>query len=199
MQKNIPNILSALRIALTPVFLFMYLQDDIVWRALSIAVFAIAAFTDFMDGYLARHFGVESKIGVFLDPLADKVLTFAGFICLAVIDPTLFPWWAVILIMFRDVVITVLRIYADQRKLELKTRFTAKIKTFAQMIFLYAFLLFGVFLKADVGVSSLVNDLFSTQIPYYLMLGVVLVTLYSGIEYLIMNPALFRFRHANPA
>jgi CDP-diacylglycerol--glycerol-3-phosphate 3-phosphatidyltransferase len=199
MQKNIPNILSALRILLTPVFMVMYLQDDIVWRALSIAVFAIAAFTDFMDGYLARHFGVESKIGVFLDPLADKILTFSGFICLAVIDPVLFPWWAVIVIMVRDVFITLLRIFAERRNLEMKTRFTAKVKTFAQMIFLYAFLLMGVFLKADVGLSSLVNELFSTQIPYYLLLLVAAITVYSGIEYLVMNPALVRSNHAKTA
>ncbi len=199
MQKNIPNILSALRIVLTPVFLIMYLQDDIVWRALSIAVFAIAAFTDFMDGYLARHFGVESKIGVFLDPLADKILTFAGFICLAILNPTLFPWWAIIVIMVRDILITALRVYADRRKLNMKTRFTAKVKTFAQMIFLYSFLLLGVFLQADVGISSFVNDLFSTRIPYFLLLAVAGITVYSGIEYLIMNPALMRSRHAEPA
>src|SRR5690554_7084168 len=91
--RNVPNILSTIRILLAPVFFYMYLQDELVWRSLSIAVFAIAAVTDFFDGYIARTYNVESPSGVFLDPLADKILTFAGFICLPFVDPVQFPWW----------------------------------------------------------------------------------------------------------
>ncbi len=172
----------------------MYLMDDPVFRALSIAVFAIAAFTDFMDGYLARYYGVESKIGIFLDPLADKILTFSGFICLAILDQTLFPWWAIGIILFRDIVITSLRVVAQHKKLKMKTRMTAKIKTVAQMIFLYSFLLLGVFLDADVNFSNYIQSFYDSEAPYYLLLTVVLITLYSGIEYLVVNPSLIGFK-----
>lgn len=165
----------------------MYLQDELVWRALSIAVFATAAVTDFFDGYIARAYDVESKSGVFLDPLADKILTFAGFICLPFLDPQQFPWWAIGLIVLRDVVITLLRVYADQKNYVMETRFTAKLKTLFQMIFLYVALLIGVFLQADIMFSSHVHALMSTGIMYWIMLLVVFVTVYSGIEYLYVN------------
>ncbi len=162
-----------------------------MYRALSIAVFAIAALTDFFDGYLARQYGVESKIGVFLDPLADKFLTFAGFLCLPFTDPELFPWWAIAVIVVRDIIITVLRLVADRKNFTMKTRFMAKLKTTIQMIFLYVFLLLGVFLNADVMVSGWISDFYDTTIPYYLMMLVVVITVYSGIEYLLTNPLLF--------
>ncbi|HLR76522.1 MAG TPA: CDP-alcohol phosphatidyltransferase family protein, partial [Balneolaceae bacterium] len=120
-MKNIPNILSFIRLFLAPVFLVLYIQDEVVWRALSIAVFAVAVFTDFIDGYIARLYQAQSSTGVFLDPLADKILTFAGFICLPFIDPQQFPWWAVGTIIVRDIVVTCMRVVADYRSIPMKT------------------------------------------------------------------------------
>ncbi len=112
-MQRIPNILSTLRIVLAPIFLFMYIQDEVVWRSLSIAVFAVAVVTDFFDGYIARMYGAQTSYGVFLDPLADKILTFAGFICLPFIDADQFPWWAVGIIVFRDLLVTGMRMLAN--------------------------------------------------------------------------------------
>jgi len=188
---NVPNILSVVRIILAPIFLYMYLQDELVWRALSIAVFAGAAVTDFFDGYIARTYNAESKSGIFLDPLADKVLTFAGFFCLPFLDPVLFPWWAVGLIVVRDVAITLLRVFADYQDIDVETRFTAKLKTMLQMIFLYICLLIGVFLQADILFSDHVHALMETPVMGWAMLLVVSVTVYTGIEYLVVNRHLF--------
>ncbi|MEX1010634.1 MAG: CDP-diacylglycerol--glycerol-3-phosphate 3-phosphatidyltransferase [Balneolaceae bacterium] len=190
-MQNLPNILSVFRILLAPLFLYMYLQDDLVWRALSIAVFAVAAVTDIIDGYIARTWKVESRLGVFLDPLADKVLTFSGFICLPFIDPVQFPWWAIGIIVFRDVAITLLRIYAEQKNLPMETRVTAKMKTLLQMIFLYIALLIGVFLQADILFADHVRTLMESDIMGWLMILVVVVTAWSGIEYLWVNRHLF--------
>lgn len=184
---NVPNILSVIRIILAPIFLYMYLQDALVWRSLSIAVFAAAAVTDFFDGYIARTYNVESKSGVFLDPLADKFLTFAGFFCLPFLDPVQFPWWAVGLIVIRDVGITLLRVLADYKDIDVETRFSAKVKTMLQMIFLYISLLIGVFLQADILFSEQVHRLMETSIMGWAMLVVVAVTVYTGVEYLIVN------------
>ncbi len=175
----------------------MYVQDELVWRSLSIAVFAVAAVTDIFDGYIARAYDVESKSGVFLDPLADKILTFAGFVCLPFIDPVQFPWWAIVLIVIRDVVVTVLRVYAEQKNIPIETRVSAKIKTLLQMIFLYIALLIGVFLQADIMFSSHVHALMETFIMGWLMLLVVAVTVYTGIEYLYVNRHLFSSARAN--
>ncbi|MEX2604530.1 MAG: CDP-alcohol phosphatidyltransferase family protein [Gracilimonas sp.] len=191
-MKNLPNILSTLRMILAPIFLFMYIQDELIWRALSIAVFAAAAVTDYFDGKIARYYQLESDFGIFLDPLADKFLTFAGFFCLPFIDPTQFPWWAVIAIVVRDVVVTGLRLYAGKKNIIIITRFTAKAKTLVQMIFLYAVLLLGVFIQADIDFSDTALAFLNSGVLYYAMLFVTALTVYSGIEYLWVNRDMFK-------
>jgi CDP-diacylglycerol--glycerol-3-phosphate 3-phosphatidyltransferase len=176
---------------LAPIFLFMYIQDALIWRSLSVAVFATAAVTDYFDGKIARYYKLESELGVFMDPLADKFLTFAGFLCLPFLDPAQFPWWAVSVILVRDVVITGLRLYASRKQLPMETRFTAKAKTMVQMVFLYGVLLLGVFKQADIDFADVSAQFFHSGILYYLMLFVTALTVYSGLEYLYINRKLF--------
>jgi len=171
----------------------MYIQDEVVWRSLSIAVFAVAVVTDFFDGYIARMYGVQSSYGVFLDPLADKILTFAGFICLPFIDADQFPWWAVGLIVFRDFFVTGMRMVASRREIDMKTRITAKFKTLSQMFFLYLVLMVGVFVETDVQLSAYCNRLLESGVLGWLMLAVVLLTVYSGLEYVYVNREIFTF------
>lgn len=177
---------------MAPVFLLMFIQDDIVWRGLSLVVFTVAAVTDAIDGYYARRYDVESDFGIFLDPLADKFLTFAGFVCLPFLDPSQFPWWAIGLIVFRDIVITSLRIISSRRGFQIETRKTAKIKTAMQMGYLYIALLFGFLLLFGGQFGDIVNTIFASNIFYWALMVVVVITLYSGIEYLYVNRALFR-------
>lgn len=191
-MKNIPNILSAIRMVLAPIFLFMYIQDELIWRSLSIAIFATAAVTDYFDGKIARYYQLESELGIFIDPLADKFLTFAGFLCLPFLDVTQFPWWAISAIVIRDVLVTGLRLYAGRKKVTMKTRFTAKAKTLVQMVFLYAVLLLGVFKQADIEFADQAAQFFHSGILYYVMLFVTALTVYSGLEYIWVNRQLFR-------
>ncbi|MBD3615467.1 MAG: CDP-alcohol phosphatidyltransferase family protein [Gracilimonas sp.] len=193
-MKNLPNILSAFRMVLAPIFLFMYIQDALIWRSLSIAVFATAAVTDYFDGKIARYYQLESDFGVFLDPLADKFLTFAGFLCLPFLDVTQFPWWAIIAIVARDIIVTALRLYAGRKKFTMKTRLTAKAKTMVQMIFLYAVLLIGVFKQADIEFADVAAQFFNSGILYYVMMFVTALTVYSGIEYLWVNREIFKIQ-----
>lgn len=193
-MQRIPNILSTLRIILAPVFLLLYIQDEVVWRALSVGIFAVAVVTDFFDGYIARLYGVQSSYGVFLDPLADKILTFAGFICLPFIDATQFPWWAVGVIVFRDIFVTGMRMLADYRNMSMETRYTAKFKTLSQMFFLYSVLLIGVFLETDVWLSAYSVQVMESGILAWLMYAVVLLTVYSWFEYIYINKDLFLYK-----
>ncbi len=190
-MDKIPNILSAFRLAMAPVFLLMFIQDDIMWRGLSLVVFTIAAVTDAIDGYYARRYDVESDIGVFLDPLADKFLTFAGFVCLPFLDPGQFPWWAIGLIVIRDVIITSLRVISSRKGIVLETRKTAKVKTAIQMGFLYVALLFGFLILFGGQLGDIVNSIFATNIFYWALMAVTAITVYSGIEYLYINRSLF--------
>lgn len=176
---------------MAPVFLILFIQDDILWRGLSLFVFLIAALSDIIDGYYARRYEVESDFGVFLDPLADKFLTFAGFVCLPFLDPQHFPWWAVFLIVIRDIAVTSLRIFASRQGIVLETRTTAKAKTAIQMGYLYVALLFGFLILFGGAFGELVRTIYATNIFYWGMMAVVFITVYSGIEYLIVNRKLF--------
>lgn len=190
-MEKLPNILSTARLVMAPVFLILFIQDDLLWRGFSLIVFTIAALTDYFDGYFARRYDVESDFGVFLDPLADKFLTFAGFICLPFLDPTQFPWWAIGLIVFRDISITLLRIYFDRKDIVMETRKTAKAKTAIQMGYLYLALLLGFLMLIPGTTSNVIHTIFSTDIFYWGMLGVTAITVYTGIEYLYINRKLF--------
>jgi CDP-diacylglycerol--glycerol-3-phosphate 3-phosphatidyltransferase len=189
--QRLPNILSTIRIILVPIFLLLYIQDDAVWRALSMGVFAVAVLSDFVDGYLARLYEAQSSYGVFLDPLADKFLTFAGFICLPFIDAAQFPWWAVGVIVARDIFITGMRITADYRNIKMRTRLVAKFKTMSQMIFLAFVLMVGVFVQADVWLTPYCRRLLQTGILGWIMIAIVILTVYSGIDYCITNKEIF--------
>jgi CDP-diacylglycerol--glycerol-3-phosphate 3-phosphatidyltransferase len=194
-MRRLPNILSTLRIVLVPIFLVLYIQNAVVWRTLGIGVFAVAVLTDFVDGYIARLYHAQTSSGIFLDPLADKFLTFAGFACLPFIDGAQFPWWAVGVIIIRDVLITVMRIIADYRGIPMKTRWIAKFKTMSQMIFLYVVLLVGVFVNADVWLSVYCRELLQTDILGWVMMAVVILTVYSGLVYIVNNTEIFSFNN----
>lgn len=172
-------------------FLVLYVQDEVVWRALSVGVFAVAVVTDFFDGYLARLYEAQSQYGVFLDPLADKFLTFAGFICLPFIDAAQFPWWAVGIIMIRDIIVTGMRVIAGYRQRAIRTRFLAKFKTMSQMFFLYSVLLVGVFINADVWLSPYCQQLLQSGLLGWGMIAIVVLTVYTGIDYFITNRKIF--------
>lgn len=189
--KRLPNILSGSRLLLAPVFFFLFIQDDLLWRGLSLVVFAVAALTDFLDGYFARKYEVESNVGIFLDPLADKFLTIAGFVCLPFVDTSQFVWWAIILIVIRDIVITLLRIYSDRQGVVMQTRQTAKIKTATQMGYLYVALLLGFLILVPGTTAEIVHSIFETNILYWGLLVVTAITVYSGVEYLYVNRKLF--------
>lgn len=190
-MRRLPNILSTTRLILAPIFLLLYIQDEVVWRALSVGIFAVAVVTDFFDGYIARLYGYQTPYGVFLDPLADKFLTFAGFICLPFIDAEQFPWWAVAVIVFRDIAVTGMRMLADYRNSPMETRLTAKFKTMSQMFFLYLVLLTGVFINTDVWLSSYSIELMESGILWWGMMGIVILTVYSGVEYIFINKEIF--------
>lgn len=194
-MQRLPNILSTIRIILAPVFLLLYVQDEVVWRALSVGVFAVAVVTDFFDGFIARLYEAQTPYGVFLDPLADKFLTFAGFICLPFIDATQFPWWTIGVILIRDVIVTAMRVLADWRNIPMETRLTAKIKTMGQMFFLYLTLLTGVFVKTDVWLSHYCSQLLQSGILGWMLIAIVALTIYSGLEYIYVNINIFFAHH----
>lgn len=177
---------------MAPVFLILFIQDDLILRGISLIVFAVAAITDAFDGYFARKYDAESDFGVFMDPLADKFLTFAGFVCLPFLDPEQFPWWAILLIVLRDAGVTILRVFSSRKGIQLETRQSAKIKTAVQMGFLYVALLFGFLLLFGGSFGELVHAVYATNLFYWALVIVTAITVYTGLEYILVNQSLFK-------
>ena len=97
---NLPNSLTLVRLLMVPAIIRAILHGE---PALALALFAVAAFTDFLDGYAARQFGGATSVGAYLDPIADKILISGVFVAMAVAG--IFPSWLVVLIFGRDVCI----------------------------------------------------------------------------------------------
>ncbi len=107
---NIANVLTGLRLLLVPVFLAALLTQaghSTDWRMVAFGVFAVAAFTDRLDGDLARRRGLVTAFGAVADPIADKALTGAAWVGLSVLGAV--PWWVTVVIIGREVGITLLR------------------------------------------------------------------------------------------
>lgn len=184
----LPNQLTILRIVLTPVFMFFFLSEEPVMKQISIGIFLLAALTDWYDGWLARKFNYITDWGKFMDPLADKILTstaFIGFVLIGVLD-----LWMVVLIIIRDLFVTILRAVADYKKVSFTTRVSAKWKTFLQMVFLYYLLIIYTLNTIDLikdSYGSLIAELLYGKLNFYLMLAITVFTVYTGITYIYSN------------
>ncbi|MEJ2637904.1 MAG: CDP-diacylglycerol--glycerol-3-phosphate 3-phosphatidyltransferase, partial [Calditrichia bacterium] len=113
MRLTIPNQLTILRIILTPIFLIYYLKGTPHDQLIASILFVAASITDWYDGWYARRFGVITRWGQFMDPLADKLLVSSALIVFAWLGYVF--WWMVWVIVVRDFIVTGIRIYALHR------------------------------------------------------------------------------------
>jgi CDP-diacylglycerol--glycerol-3-phosphate 3-phosphatidyltransferase/cardiolipin synthase len=136
MTYTLPNLLTLFRIALVPVFLVLFFVPVSWAREGCAALFALAAVTDWLDGYLARRMGLVSPIGAFLDPVADKLMVAAALVLLVQADPT--PWLAVpaVVIIGREITVSALREWMAElgARARVAVSVVGKFKTAAQMV-----------------------------------------------------------------
>jgi CDP-diacylglycerol---glycerol-3-phosphate 3-phosphatidyltransferase len=189
-ELTLPNQLTLLRILLTPVFVFCLLADSAPPRQISLLIFVIAALTDWYDGWAARKLGYTSRIGKFMDPLADKVLSSAAllsFSWLGLVDA-----WMVWVVIVRDFLITGLRTMAEFHDQPIVTSRSAQAKTFGQFVVIYYILILYV-AKTVPAVTErygpLVESLMDSRVLFGMMLGVTLTTVGTGIAYCWDNRA----------
>jgi CDP-diacylglycerol--glycerol-3-phosphate 3-phosphatidyltransferase len=173
---------------LTPIFLYLFLSENPLFNVISVFVFVIAALTDWYDGWLARKYNYITNWGKFLDPLADKILTSAAFIGFVILNQI--DLWMVILIIFRDFLVTGLRIWAEFNDLEFRTSYIAKVKTFLQMLFLY-YLVLIFFLQNILSQNQIALDYLqivgNKTVYFWILLGITILTLYTLIDYFTYN------------
>ena len=137
--KNLPNLLTFARIVMIPAVLVLLSRGsprDCFWASL---VYALAAITDFFDGWLARRQGLVSVLGKFLDPLADKLIVSATLVWLVPMGRI--AAWAVVLLISREITITALRSIASSEGLIIAAGDQGKVKTALQMIGIVALIL----------------------------------------------------------
>lgn len=137
--KKLPNLLTLGRIVLIPPVIALLLLDTPEGNFWAMLLFAVAAVTDWLDGYLARRQGLESLLGKLLDPLADKLIVQAVLIICAELGRI--PGWFVVLLLSREIAITGLRAIASQEGLRIEVVQAGKMKTALQLVGLVALIL----------------------------------------------------------
>lgn len=189
---NIANKLTLLRIFMIPAFAVVYLLGAIPFNfAISAGIFALAALTDFLDGYIARKYNMVTNLGKFLDPIADKVLVSTALI-LMLVSPFGSGWAllqvegaiAVAIIIARELIVSGFRIVAASKGVVLAADKSGKIKTFFQDVAIIVLLV-----GADImpGVYSVMNIVGLALLGASTLLAIV-----SGVEYVVKNRALLK-------
>lgn len=168
---NVANLLTGVRLVLVPVFvavLFVGDGHDTFWRTIAFVIFAVAVITDHFDGALARAYGMVTEFGKLADPIADKLLIGAALIGLSMLGDL--PWWITIVIMVREIGVTVLR-FAVLRHGVIPASRGGKLKTLVQAV----------------AIGLLILPLSGTwlTVAMAIMWLAVLLTVLTGIDYVV--------------
>ena len=181
MIMKIPNILTIGRIIIVPIFVISFFIPGIVGDLVPFFLFVLASFTDYLDGFLARLYKEESKLGELLDPIADKILVAAALVLL-VMNGIIknYEVIAAIVILAREILISGLREFLAKRKeASLPVSSLAKFKTFIQMLSI------AMLLTGETG-NKIINfqDYNAQTIGIILLWVSAFLTLYTGYDYL---------------
>jgi CDP-diacylglycerol---glycerol-3-phosphate 3-phosphatidyltransferase len=175
---NIANGLTLLRLLLVPVFGWALFQDhgtDTTWRIVAFVVFAVASFTDRLDGDVARRRGLVTDVGKMADPIADKALTGTALVGLSALD--LLPWWVTVVILVRELGITLLRFWVIRHGVIPASR-GGKYKTFLQTV--------------AIGLYLLPLQDWLATVAAWVMGAALVLTVATGIDYVVRALALRR-------
>ena len=180
MKFKIPNILTIGRLIIVPIFVISFFVPGVVGDLVPFFLFVIASFTDYLDGFLARLYKEESKLGELLDPIADKILV-ASALILLVMNGIIknYEVIAAIIILTREILISGLREFMAKKEVSVPVSNLAKFKTFIQM-FSIALLLTG-----ETG-NKIINfqDYNAQTVGLILLWLSAFLTLYTGYDYL---------------
>ncbi len=182
-KKYIPNIITSIRIILTPIFVYFILGDIAHGKLIAGVIFFIASLSDAIDGKIARKFGVVTKFGIYFDPLADKFLVLSTLISFVIIGDV--KLWMVLLISCRDILITILRSIMQFKGITMVTSKLGKLKTLMQIISI-SLILFYLILKSY-NLNSLTVIYIEYSIINTIMLITTIITVYTGIHYFYTN------------
>ena len=177
---NLPNLLTVARIGMSVLFVIVFSAGWPYTYAVSFVLFLAASLTDFLDGHLARKYQQITDFGKLMDPLADKILVSAAMVLLAV--EKLLPAWFVILILFREFLVTGVRMLALGRQTVMAADIWGKLKTIAQIVLVCIIL--GVAGFREVGWGWLASWPLWDWAGKFFFGATLLTTVLSGVLYL---------------
>lgn len=192
---NLPNRLTILRILLVPFFMVIMFVDNLWTRIFVLLVFIMASLTDLYDGKIARETKQVSRIGIFIDPIADKTLISAAMIFFVQLKELGIPAWMIVFIISREYLVTGLRLIATIDNKVMPSDKVGKFKTTSQVIVIITLLVIMVVnsILKKYGINSedmLIASgckyyigLLLVKLPFWTMLAVTILTVYSGITY----------------
>ncbi len=167
---NLPNIITMVRIGVIPALFFLLTSPGPTWSMVIALLFVAAAFTDLLDGYIARKYEIVTKMGKFLDPIADKLIVNTAMIVMIPIGRI--PAWAVAITIIRDIAVDGMRSIASAEGLVIDASSMGKRKTLCQTFAVSALILHYPFMGIDAHTVGIVT----------LYIALVL-TVYSGLDY----------------
>jgi CDP-diacylglycerol--glycerol-3-phosphate 3-phosphatidyltransferase len=177
---NTANKLTMLRVVLIPVYLILW-HIDAAWSIYAaLAVFVAASLTDLLDGYIARHYNQVTDFGKFMDPLADKVLVLTAMACFCSVGR--FPDWALVIVIAREFAVSGLRLVAVDNGRVIAAGWSGKVKTASTMVCLC---LMHLVQQRPEGLYSAPDYL--KYLDWVCVAVIAATTLYSGIEYFVLN------------
>lgn len=176
---NLPNKLTIGRVIAIPVFIVLFLMGN---NIAATVIFILAAFTDMLDGKIARKYNLVTNFGKLMDPLADKLLVMSALICL--VEDSRIAGWMVVVILGREFIITGMRQVAAAQGIVIAAGVTGKIKTITQMIAIPLLLLNNwPFYLLNIGFEIPMDKIF--------LWIALIMTVVSGVEYIVKNRKLF--------
>lgn len=176
---NLPNKLSVLRVLCIPAIVVLMLLPGDGCRWASAALFALASFTDYLDGHIARSRNLITDFGKFIDPVADKLLVLSAMVMLCHLS--LLPGWAVVIVLARELSVDGLRLIAVTKGKVIAAAKLGKWKTFIQMLLVLFLMIFRI-------------PVFSHWTGIVLFTAAIGLTIVSGVEYFRKNRSLFESR-----
>lgn len=191
MKLNLPNLISIFRVVASPFVVVLLLSDDTKLKLYGAILYAIAAFSDFLDGWLARKMNLVSSWGRFFDPLADKFLTVGVF--LALVFMGIANGILVAIIIARDIFTTYMRVIADRMNSPIRTSMTAKTKTLIQMLYLSGIIVIIMIDTSRADSPAIMDWLLARNIPDITLFFITLLTLWSTYEYIRDNKSIFAY------
>ncbi|MBN2410802.1 CDP-diacylglycerol--glycerol-3-phosphate 3-phosphatidyltransferase [candidate division KSB1 bacterium] len=182
-----PNTLTLIRIAATPPFLLFYWLDTTWSLFVCLLLYIVFEITDFLDGNIARRSNMVSDFGKLMDPFADSISRFTVFLCF--LSSHLAPVWIIAIFFYRDVFVSVVRVFSMKEGVVVAARKSGKTKAWVQAIAIFGVLFILIFQKMDILPKPFIV-LFNIPLATELIFLASIVTLWSAIDYWIGNKSI---------